>query len=151
VGIVWAGNPKNRYDRARSMPLSNLAPLAAIPNLALFSLQKGPPAAQAAKPPAGMSLVDWTAELNDFADTAALIANLDLVIAPDSAVIHLAGAMGKTTMVLLPFLQDWRWLLAPRAESPWYPTLRLFRQPRTGDWHTPIQQLVEFVKSRIKI
>ena len=87
-----------------------------------------------------MELVDWTEELKDFADTAALIANLDLVIAVDTAVVHLAGAMGKPVWTLLPFASDWRWLL-DRADSPWYPTMRLFRQATPGDWDGVIRRV----------
>jgi ADP-heptose:LPS heptosyltransferase len=87
-----------------------------------------------------MKLLDWSRELNDFADTAALISALDLIITIDTGVAHLAGAMGKPTWVLLPFVPDWRWLM-DRADSPWYPTMRLFRQPRLGDWQPPIDQV----------
>jgi Flp pilus assembly protein TadD len=146
VGIVWAGNPKNRYDRSRSLVLGQFAPLAGISKLTLFSLQKGPASTHAAQPPAGLSMVDWTAELNDFAETAALIANLDLVVAVDSAVVHLAGAMGKPTWVLVPSLQDWRWLLN-RTDSPWYPSARLFRQQKPGNWQKPIGELAQALQS----
>ena len=87
-------------------------------------------------------IADWTAELTDFADTAALIANLDLVISCDTAVAHLAGAMGKPVWLLLPLVPDWRWLL-DREDSPWYPGMRLFRQVKPGDWQTPIQNISE--------
>jgi ADP-heptose:LPS heptosyltransferase len=87
-------------------------------------------------------LIDWSAELKDFADTAALIANLDLVIAVDTAVVHLAGAMGKPVWTLLPFAADWRWLLE-REDSPWYPSMRLFRQPALGDWDSVIKRVAD--------
>ncbi|MGD0390768.1 MAG: glycosyltransferase family 9 protein, partial [Tepidisphaeraceae bacterium] len=86
--------------------------------------------------------VDWTQDLKDFADTAALIANLDLVIAVDTVVAHLAGAMGKPVWVMLEFMPDWRWLL-DRDDSPWYPTMRLFRQPCRGDWESVITRVVK--------
>ena len=89
-----------------------------------------------------MELLDWTKELKDFADTAALISNLDLVLAVDTAVAHLAGAMAKPVWTLLPYASDWRWLLN-RQDSPWYPTMRLFRQPRRGDWDSVIKQVAE--------
>jgi hypothetical protein len=95
-----------------------------------------------------MELVDWTQELKDFADTAALIANLDLVIAVDTAVAHLAGAMGKPVWTLLPFV-PWRWLLG-REDSPWYPSMRLFRQPRMGDWDSVVMRVVEELSLWIK-
>jgi len=133
VGLVWGGNTRNINDHNRSIPLAALGPLAQVPGVVFVSLQTGDPAEQAKNPPAGMPLLDWTQELQDFADTAALIANLDLVIAVDTAVAHLAGAMGKPVWVLLPVAPDWRWLLA-REDSVWYPTMRLFRQAKAGEW-----------------
>ena len=97
--------------------------------------------------PEGMQIADWTAELGDFAETAALIANLDLVISCDTAVAHLAGAMGKTVWLLLPFVADWRWLL-DRDESPWYPTMRLFRQEKPRDWGSPIKRILQNLRKR---
>jgi tetratricopeptide (TPR) repeat protein len=142
VGLVWAGRPAHTNDRNRSMKLARLAPLGQAPGVRFFSLQKGEAAAEAKTPPLGMELVDWTQELKDFADTAALIANLDLVIAVDTAVAHLAGAMGKPVWTLLPFVPDWRWMLQ-RQDSPWYPTMRLFRQPCRGDWDSVIARVVD--------
>jgi tetratricopeptide (TPR) repeat protein len=142
IGLAWAGRPKDINDRERSITLAHLAPLAQVPGLTFISLQKGDASAQAANPPAGMKLLDWTDELKDFADTAALIASLDLVIAVDMVVVHLAGALGKPVWMLLQCYPDWRWLL-DRADSPWYPTMRIFRQPRLGDWNTPIAQVSE--------
>ena len=150
VGLAWAGNMLNMNDRNRSVTLATLAPLGTVEGVRFVSLQKGPPAAQARTPPVGMELIDWTDELGDFAATAALIANLDLVIAVDTAVAHLAGAMGKPVWVLLPFAPDWRWQLK-RDDSPWYPTMRLFRQIRTGDWDDVARRagdaLAEFSRS----
>ena len=139
VGLAWAGNATHIFDRDRSLPLSMLAPLGQVEGVQFFSLQKGPQAAQATSPPFA-NFTDFTELLADFADTAALIENLDLVIAVDTAIVHLAGAMGKPAWVLLPFAPDWRWMLN-REDSPWYPTLRLFRQPTRGDWETPIEQI----------
>ena len=110
--------------------------------MTFHSLQIGEPALQARNPPGGMNLIDWSKESNDFADAAALIANLDLVISVDTAVAHLAGAMGKPVWVLAPFVTDWRWLLG-REDSPWYPTLRLFRQKATGRWDEVIERVAE--------
>nr|CAA9291163.1 FOG: TPR repeat [uncultured Armatimonadetes bacterium] len=142
VGIVWAGNPAHRNDRNRSCALADFAPLAGIGGLTLFSLQKGPAAVQAGEPPAGMTLVDLDEDLTDFGQTAAALTALDLVIAVDTSVVHLAGALGKPVWVLLPFAADWRWL-RERDDSPWYPTMRLFRQPAPGDWPGVFARVVE--------
>jgi hypothetical protein len=144
IGLVWAGRPTHRGDRERSLPLAALADLPALPGIQWFSLQKGDAAQQARTAP--FELTDWTNELIDFSDTAALIANLDLVISVDTSVAHLAGAMGKPVWVLLPFVPDWRWLLE-RGDSPWYPTMRLFRQTTSGDWQTPLAQLHKALQS----
>ena len=140
VGLVWAGSPT--HDPQRFIKLSNLAPLGQVSGVRFFSLQKGEASIQAKTPPAGMELIDWTAELKDFADTAALIANLDLVITIDTAAVHLAGALGKPVWTLLPFIPDWRWMLE-REDSPWYPTMRLFRQSIRGDWDGVIKRVAE--------
>jgi hypothetical protein len=116
--------------------LADFAPLAQAAGqrpLAFYSLQKGEGAEQTAYPPPGLKIHDWTAELNDFADTAGLIANLDLVISIDTSVPHLAGALGRPVWTLLPFDGEWRWLLE-REDTPWYPSMRLFRQEKPGDW-----------------
>ncbi len=138
VGLVWAGNPQRlRMDQKRSIALSRLAPLAEVAGVALVSLQKG----GAAAGPSGTALDgvmhDWTDELADFADTAALIEILDVVIGVDTAVVHLAGAMGKPVWLLNRFDTCWRWL-RERNDSPWYPTLRQFRQPTAGDWDSVV-------------
>jgi len=143
VGIAWAGGlrPGDQAfvatDRRRSIALTALAPLAEVAGVNFFSLQKGEPAAQALAPPPGMTVHDFTADLTDFADTAALIDCLDLVISVDTAVAHLAGAMGKPVWLLNRFDTCWRWLL-DRDDSPWYRTLRQFRQPAPGEWDRPI-------------
>ena len=142
VGIAWAGDPSHRNDRNRSIKPGSLAPLAEVRGVRFFSLQKGAAAAQADLLPPGMKTVCLGDELKDFADTAALIANLDLIIAVDTAVVHLAGAMGKPVWTLVPFAPDWRWLL-DREDSPWYPTMRLFRQPAIGDWDSVIRRVAQ--------
>jgi tetratricopeptide (TPR) repeat protein len=139
VGLCWAGGRSN-LDRRRSITLDTLAPLGAVSGVQFISLQKGPPATQVARPPHGMELYDFTEELDDFADTAALIDNLDLVISVDTAVAHLAGALGKPVWLLNRFDTDWRWL-QNRDDSPWYPSLRLFRQPTHGDWPSVISRV----------
>jgi tetratricopeptide (TPR) repeat protein len=140
VGLAWAGSATNLNDRKRSIPLSQFQPMADLPRVMFYSLQKGPAAAQAASAPPGLNLIDLTGEISDFADTAALIANLDLVISVDTAVAHLAGAIGKQVWILLPTNPDWRWMLG-RDDSPWYPTMRLFRQPETGNWPEVISRV----------
>ena len=140
VGLVWAGNRLHLNDRNRSVPLADFAAIARLPGVRLISLQKGSASADIVT--AGVDILDWTAELSDFADTAALVANLDLVISVDTAVAHLAGAMAKPTWTILPFAPDWRWMLN-RADSPWYPTMRLFRQPAPNDWATPLRLITE--------
>jgi Flp pilus assembly protein TadD len=131
IGLAWAGQPGHLNDRNRSLPLARFDGLSSVEGVQFYSLQKGDAARQTAS--SKLPLVDWTSELRDFADTAALIANLDLIISVDTAVAHLAGAMGKPTWVLLPLAPDWRWMM-DRDDSPWYPTMRLFRQRRMGDW-----------------
>jgi hypothetical protein len=141
VGLVWAGNPAQKWDQVRSLRrLSWLAPLGEVEGVTFFSLQKGPAAAQASDPPPGLRLVDLSPHLNDFADTAAAIAGLDLVISGDTAVVHLAGALGKPVWILLADVADWTWLLN-RQDSPWYPTARLFRQPARGAWAPVIERV----------
>jgi len=137
VGLVWSGRVGTVYQTRRALSLEKLAPLARVSGVQFYSLQKGDAAAQAKTPPAGMSLTDWSEELSDLADTAALIQNLDLVISVDTAVAHLAGAMGKKVWIMLPFAPDWRWHLG-RDDSPWYPTARLFRQPTFGNWESAV-------------
>ena len=155
VGLVWAGAPRRHHpdahaiDRRRSMRLEHLAPLAAVPGVSFVSLQKGDAAAQARLPGVGLQLHDFTTELNDFADTAALVAALDLVIAVDTAVAHLAGALGKPVWILNRFDAAWRWLLG-REDSPWYPTARLFRQPAPGDWDGVVGEVRESLAASIR-
>jgi len=139
IGLVWAGRPDHHNDQNRSIALSELAMLGNIRGVHWISLQKGGAAMQA-KTIKDLPLTDWTDELNDPADTAALVANLDGVVTVDTFVAHLAGAMGKPIWLLLPFLPDWRWMLN-RADSPWYPTIRLFRQVTPRDWKTPVEEL----------
>ncbi len=146
VGLVWAGNPRrfslqlSLIDQRRSLHLEQLAPLARCRNLTLISLQVGEGAAEAACPPAGLELHDFTERITDFADTAALIENLDLVVSVDTSVAHLAGAMGKPVWLLSRHDACWRWLLE-REDSPWYPTLRVLRQPSPGAWEPVIERV----------
>jgi FKBP-type peptidyl-prolyl cis-trans isomerase 2/predicted negative regulator of RcsB-dependent stress response len=153
IGLAWSGDMGMRDDQNRSCSLEIFSRLAGIDDITFYSLQKGEAAEQAKKPPEGMNLVDYTEEIYDFLDTAAFIENLDLVICVDTAVAHLAGAMGKPVWTLIPFVPDWRWML-DREDSPWYPTMKLFRQPDRGDWAPVIAKLSEelrtFSKNDIK-
>jgi tetratricopeptide (TPR) repeat protein len=134
IGLVWAGNPQHGNDHNRSMPAAALRPLiAAAPAASFFSLQVGGPAAAAADDLFAAGVHDLAPALADFAETAAVVANLDAVVSVDTAVAHLGGALGRPVMLLLPFAAEWRWLLE-RSDSPWYPGMRLYRQPAPGDW-----------------
>jgi Tfp pilus assembly protein PilF len=142
VGIVWRGNPQHPNDRQRSIPLASLGPLFAVPGVAFYNLQVAPApqfASEAAQQPA---LIPVGGLRRDFAETAGVVAQLDLVISADTSVAHLAGAMGRPAWVLLPFAPDWSWLLK-REDTPWYPTVRLFRQSSPGDWPAVIQRVCE--------
>lgn len=131
VGLVWAGNPNHTNDQNRSIPLRELAPLWQVEGVHFYSLQMGAGVAQLTE--AAGPLIDLTAGVEDFADTAARLMNLDLLIAVDTSVAHMAGALGRPTWMMVPYVPDWRWFLE-RNDSPWYPALRLFRQPELGDW-----------------
>ncbi|NMM27597.1 MAG: tetratricopeptide repeat protein [Glaciimonas sp.] len=145
VGLAWKGNPLFENDGDRSLPsLDTLAPLGAVAGIRFFSLQKGPGEDEAQRPPAGLSILNLGGDLQDFADTAAVVASLDLVISVDTAVAHLAGSLGKPCWVLLPdYRTDWRWL-TERTDSPWYPArMRLFRQPSGGGWSPVVVAVVK--------
>jgi tetratricopeptide (TPR) repeat protein len=142
IGIVWAGRPHHSNDLNRSLALDHLLELCAVPGLALFSLQTGPRSGDIAAHGAAALVRDLSPQIQDFLDTARLVRQLDLVITVDTAVAHLAGALGRPAFVLLPFTPDWRWL-ARRQDSPWYPTLRLFRQPAPRDWKSVVRDVRE--------
>lgn len=142
VGIVWAGSPVHGKDHIRSCPLEYFAPLARIPGVRLYGLQKGPAAKQVEEWAGKVPVLNLADQFGDFTDTAAAIANLDLIISVDTAVLHLAGAMGRHVWALLPFTPDWRWMLN-RQDSLWYPTMRLFRQKSLGDWRTIFHTVAE--------
>jgi ADP-heptose:LPS heptosyltransferase len=137
VGLVWSGERAHDNDRNRSIPLATLAPLLDLSELAFASLQHEVREEDAALLASRRAVWRTTTPFRDFADTAAVIAQLDAVVAVDTAVAHLAGAMGKPLFLLLPFAADFRWL-RERADSPWYPSARLFRQPRFGDWDSVV-------------
>jgi Flp pilus assembly protein TadD len=142
VGLVWAGRPTHPNDSRRSIPLAMLAPLAGLDNVALVSLQKVLPARDQAARAAFTNMIDVADELTDFGQTAAVVANLDLVVTVDSAAGHLAGALGRPVWVMMPTPSDWRWMI-DRTDSPWYPTMRMFRQPKPGDWATVLAQVTQ--------
>jgi cytochrome c-type biogenesis protein CcmH/NrfG len=144
VGIAWAGDPDHVDAHQCTCPLSCLDGLTRIPHVRLFGLQKR--AAADLSGCAGMT--DLGHEWADFADTAAVLHHMDLVISTDSAVLHLAGAMGKPTWALLPFAPDWRWHL-DRRDNPWYPTMRLFRQTQRGDWQGVLQRVNEALRALV--
>ena len=140
IGIAWQGNPDHKKDRHRSFRLDRFEPLSRIAGVRLFSLQKGLAPSSSARSPAAFPSSTWATELNSFMDTAAVIRNLDLVITPDTSLAHLAGALGVPVWVAVPFSADWRWLLE-REDTPWYPTMRLFRQRRWDDWDEVFERI----------
>jgi hypothetical protein len=146
IGLVWAGKSRPwdaiqvALDQRRSLRLATLSPLMSVPGCDFVSLQVGEPGEQAANLPTGMALHDFTKEISTFSDTAALVANLDLVISVDTSTLHLAGAMGKPVWLLNRFDTCWRWM-PERDDSPWYPSMRVFRQPRSGDWASVVQSV----------
>ena len=146
IGLAWAGNPAQAEDRWRSLSLDQLAPLVAVPGVRFVSLQKGPAAPQENNRWAGLELVDFSTEFGDFADTAAAASQLDLVIAADTSVAHLAGALGKPTWTLVRFAADWRWALSG-SDTAWYPSMRLFRQQTRGDWSPVIREIADALKT----
>jgi hypothetical protein len=152
VGICWQGHPNHKNDRRRSVPLACFAPLAAVSGVSLVALQRGFGLEQIAQQSDNLKIIELPGRSEDPAeswlDTAALIQALDLVISIDTAVVHLAGALGAPVWVALPFMPDWRWLLH-REDSPWYPTLRLFRQRQPGDWAEVFQRIALELNNRV--
>ncbi len=146
VGLAWSGRPGHLNDRNRSCPLHLFEPIAHLDGIKLFSLQKEISEQWTTMPLAALNIMDPTADIRDFSDTAAILMSLDLVITVDTAVAHLAGALGRKVWTLLPFAPDWRWMLN-REDSPWYPTMRLFRQPAPGDWISVIERVAEELKN----
>jgi len=150
IGLVWASAANSSTSSIRSMPLSAFAPLSTVQGVRLYGLQKGIAAAEMALAvAAGFPIADLSADRPNMADTAALMAALDLVITVDTAAAHLAGALGRPVWNMLPRAADWRWQV-DRADTPWYPTMRLFRQYKTGEWGPVVEDivvaLVEFVR-----
>ena len=149
VGLVWGGNTSSDAIAGRSMPFSCLSALQAMEGVCFYSLQKGEQEMEGKIPPIeGIMWTDLAPYIGDFYDTAAAISQLDLVITVDTASAHLAGAMGKEVWVLLPFNSEWRWLVGEEA-SPWYPSMRLFRQSQPGDWHGVMGNVVKALSKRV--
>lgn len=142
VGLVWSGNPTHQNDARRSFSLEILRPLLANTEVTFYSLQPQTGGVAGNRQTADRDLVDLSALIGDYADTAALINQLDLVISVDTSVAHLAGALGHAVWLLLPHAPDWRWLMQ-RSDCPWYPSMRLFRQPVAGDWSLVIRKVRE--------
>jgi hypothetical protein len=153
IGIAWQGNPRYPNDRFRSIPLRCFAPLAQVPAVRLISLQKGPGAEQLAEVRNLFPIADLAGELDQqsgpFVDTAAVMKNLDLVITSDTAAAHLAGALGAAVWVALPSAPDWRWSL-DRCDSPWYPTMRLFRQRDWGNWQDVFEEIEQALPAAVR-
>jgi tetratricopeptide (TPR) repeat protein len=145
VGIAWAGSALHKNNHQRSIALDRFAALLAAPEIEFVSVQKDIAPADAAILSGHANVIHIGGELHDFADTAAVISYLDLVVSADTSVVHLAGALGRPVWVLVPFSPDFRWLLG-REDSPWYPTARLFRQPRLGDWESVIARVQDDLK-----
>jgi tetratricopeptide (TPR) repeat protein len=149
IGLVWAGRPTHKKDRKRSLNFEAFEPILEVPGITFFSLQKGEAAQQIQNRLNRIKPINVAEKLADFTETGALIQNLDLVISVDTAVAHLTGALGKPVWTLLPYSPDWRWLL-DREDCPWYPSMRLFRQPSPGDWGSVIQSVKDCLLEKTK-
>jgi hypothetical protein len=154
VGLVWAGQARpwvsgfSTLDRRRSARLAAFAPIATVPGVSLVSLQMGPAARHADAPPLDMVVCNPMDDVTDFADTAAIVANLDVVVSVDTSIVHLAGAMGKPVFLLDRYDNCWRWL-AGRGDSPWYPNLTIFRQERIHDWSAPMRRAAAALEAMV--
>ncbi|MDE2516751.1 MAG: tetratricopeptide repeat protein [Rhodospirillales bacterium] len=149
IGIAWAGRAAHKNDRNRSAGLAAFAPLLARGDCVFVGVQKGPAVAQVASYTGAAPLVHLGPELGDFEDTAAVLTTLDLLVSVDTSVVHLAGALGRPAWVALPYAPDWRWMLG-RADTPWYPTLRLFRQTSPGAWDGVMADIAAALDARGK-
>jgi hypothetical protein len=138
IGLIWAGRPTHNNDRNRTALLTDLASIGNVPGIALLALQKGPKTGQAGGWYGRAPLINLGAEIQDYDDTMAILANIERLVTVDTSVAHLAGAMGRPVWIMLPFAPDWRWLLK-RADTPWYPTVRLFRQSTVRRWDDVLQ------------
>jgi len=148
VGLVWGGSKTARHDPQRSLPLEGFAPLAHVPGIRWYSLQVGEDAQQLAQPPQGMQIVDLGRKIRDFADSAAAMAALDLVICVDTSAAHVAGATGRPVWMLEPYLPYWPWGIEGET-TPWYPTMRIFRQPALDNWDGVLERVAEALRERL--
>ena len=146
VGLIWSGNPLPRSARHRHLAFSEFAPFASLDGTSFIGLQQLKDAGEPPRPPRGMDFVNFDENLTE---TAAIIMNLDLVISVDTCIAHLAGALGKPVWLLLSWNNDWRWFL-DRTDTPWYPSMRLFRQPAPGDWQSVIRDVNEALREQNK-
>ena len=144
VGIVWSGSPTHKNDFNRSCEITDFLPILQVPGVKFYSLQKGERRKELTQVPSNIQIKDLSSQLNNYADTAAVIEQLDLVITVDTSVAHLAGALGKNVWTLLCFNPDWRWL-QDTENTPWYPTMKLFRQPQSREW----QKVIEKVQAQL--
>ncbi|HEY2179111.1 MAG TPA: tetratricopeptide repeat-containing glycosyltransferase family protein [Caulobacteraceae bacterium] len=147
VGLVWAGRPTHMNDRNRTIHLSRLAPVTDLDHINFISLQKGPATEQIGGYFGRAPLINLGPELSDFGDSAAVIAELDLLLCVDTSVGHVAGATGAPAWIMLPYAPDWRWL-RERSDTPWYPSLRLFRPPAPKDWDSVIATVAEELRAK---
>ena len=154
IGIGWQGNPKYAADRYRSLPLQVFRPVAEIPGVQLINLQRGFGSEQLAAVRDRFSVVDLGQDVDaangPFMDTAAILQNLDLVISSDTVLVHLAGALGVPVWMPTSFVPDWRWLL-DRNDSPWYPSLRLFRQRERLNWDPVFEEIAHCLVPRLRL
>jgi hypothetical protein len=148
VGLVWGGSVTAAHNPQRSLPLSEFAPLAQVPGVSWYSLQVGPSAKQLAAAPPGMQIIDLGQKIRDFADSAAAMGSLDLVICVDTSAAHVAGATGRPVWMLEPYLPYWPWGLKGDA-TPWYPTMRIFRQPALDNWNGVMARVADALRHRV--
>ena len=146
IGLVWAGRPTHKNDRNRSVALNRLSALTDLDGITYVSLQKGPAESQVGNYFGNAPLINLGPEIEDFVDSMAVIENLDLVVTVDTAIGHLAGAMGKKAFIMLPYAPDWRWL-ENRSDTPWYPSVRLFRPPTPRDWDTVSAEVAAAIRA----
>ncbi|MBY0402808.1 MAG: hypothetical protein K2X66_02845, partial [Cyanobacteria bacterium] len=156
IGIAWAGNLSNKNGRHRACPLENFYPLLELPHAQIYSLQKDPPDFRdphctthqvwAEEELRDYNIIPLGSHLTNFYETAGAISQLDLVVTVDTSIAHLAGALGKPVWVILPAVPDWRWMMS-RSDTPWYPTMRLFRQPNPGNWAAVFQEILEALEA----